>query len=82
MGCLVVLVLNVQHLNVTWSTDGGPASLAHHHRLRLRVPGSIKMIDHPWLWHGVVTRMMVLEDRPRIVASLNTITTEECGGLI
>ena len=21
---------------VTWSTDGGPASLAHHRRLRLR----------------------------------------------
>ena len=39
-------------------------------RLRLHVPGSIKMkmIDHPWLWHGVLTRMVVLEDRPRIVA--------------
>ena len=36
MGCLVVLVLNVQHLNVTWSIDGDPASLAHHRRLRLR----------------------------------------------
>ena len=85
MGCLVVLVLNVQHLNVTWSTDGGPASLAYHRRLRLRGAwhGSIKMIDHPWLWHGVVTRMVVLEDRPRIiVASLDTITTEECEGLI
>ena len=51
-------------------------------RLRLHVPGSIKMVDHPWLWHGVVTRMVVLEVRPRIVASLDTITTEECGGWI
>ena len=48
-------------------------------RLRLCVPGSIKMVDHPWLWHGVLTRMVVLEDRPRIVASLNTITTVEDG---
>ena len=37
-------------------------------RLRLHVPGSIKIVDHPWLWHGVLTRMVVLEDRPRIVA--------------
>ena len=28
---------------------------------------SIKIVDHPWLWHGVLTRMVVLEDRPRIV---------------
>ena len=42
------------------------------------VPGSIKMIDHPWLWDGVVTRLVVLEEWPRIiVASLDTITTEE-----
>ena len=42
-------------------------SLAYNHRLRLRVPGSIKIVDHPSLWHGVLTRMVVLEDRPRIV---------------
>ena len=47
-------------------------------RLRLCVPGSIKMVDHPWLWHGVLTRM-VLEDRPRIVVFLDTITTVESG---
>jgi len=68
-------------LNVTWSwsSDGGKASLAHNRRLRMRVPGSIKMVDHHWLWHGVLTRMVVLEDRPRIVASLDTITTVEDG---
>ena len=45
----------------------------HNRRLRLHVPGSIKIVDHPWLWHGVLTRMMVLEDRPRIVASLERL---------
>ena len=68
MGCLVVLVLNVQHLNVTWSTSSSAAAAWC----------SIKMIDHPWLWDGVVTRLVVLEEWPRIiVASLDTITTEE-----
>ena len=46
---------------------------------RLRLPGCIKMVDHPWLWHGVLTRMVVLEDRPRIVASRDRITTVEGG---
>ena len=72
-------------LNVTWSwsSDGRQASLAHNRRLRMRVPGSIKMVDHHWLWHGVLTRMVVLEDRPRIVAShlwiVDAITTVEVG---
>ena len=56
------------------------ASLSHNRRLR--VLASIKMVDHPWLWHGVLTRMVVLEDRPRIVASLDTIMTVDCGGVI
>ena len=34
-------------------------------------------------WHGVLTRMLVLEDRPRIVAShlwiVDAITTVEVG---
>ena len=34
----------------------------HNRRLRLHVPGSIKIkiVDHPWLWHGVLTKMVVL----------------------
>jgi hypothetical protein len=52
----------------------------HNRRLRLHLPGSIKMVDHPWLWHGVLTRMVVLGDRPRIVASRDRITTVEGGG--
>ena len=51
----------------------------HNRRLRLHLPGSIKMVDHPWLWHGVLTRMVLLEDRPRIVVFLDTITTVESG---
>ena len=56
-------------LNVTWiwSPDGSQTSLAPNRRLRLHVPGSIKMVDHHWLWHGVLTRMVVLKDRPRIL---------------
>ena len=41
--------------------------MAYNRRLRLCVLGSIKMVDHPWLWHGVLTKMVVLEDRPRIM---------------
>ena len=37
------------------------------------------MVDLPWLWHGVLTRMVVLGDRPRIVASRDRITTVEGG---
>ena len=54
----------------------------HNRRLRLHLPGSIKMVDHPWLWHGVLTRMVALGVRPRIVASLDTIMTVDCGGVI
>ena len=51
----------------------------HNRRLRLHLPGSIKMVDHPWLWHGVLTRMVMLGDGPRIAASRDRITTVEGG---
>ena len=49
----------------------------HNRRLRLHLPGSIKMVDNPWLWHGVVTRMVVLEDRSGLSRYNN-----DCGGWI
>ena len=77
--CSIGSKCSTLHVPWSWSPDGGQTSLAHNRRLRMRVPGSIKMVDHPWLWPGVLTRMVVLEDRSRIVASRDRITTVEDG---
>ena len=74
--CSIGSKCSTLHVTWSWSQDGGPASVAHNCP---GVPGSIKMVDHPWLWHGVLTRMVVLGDRPRIVASRDRITTVEGG---
>ena len=77
--CSIGSKCSTLHVTWSWSSDGGQASLAHNHWLRLCVPASIKMVDLPWLWHGVLTRMVMLGDGPRIAASRDRITTVEGG---